>query len=50
MVIIFVARKEHHKRKYQREILKPGQGQYNKKEGELKKQQIRCYDVIITSI
>ena len=29
MFIIFVARKEHHKRKYQWEILKPGQ--YNKK-------------------
>ena len=50
MVIIFVTRKEHHKRKYQWGILKPGQGQYNKKEGELKKQQIPCYDVIITSI
>ena len=35
MVIIFVARKEHLKRKYQWEKLT--QGQYNKKESEVKK-------------
>ena len=32
---IFVVRKEHHKRKHQWEILKPGQN--NKKESEVKK-------------
>ena len=35
MFIIFVARKKHHKRKYQWKILKLGQN--NKKESEVKK-------------
>ena len=35
LFFIFVVRKEHHKRKHQWEILKPGQN--NKKESEVKK-------------
>ena len=34
MAIIFVAKKEHHKRKCQWETLEPGQ--YNKRESEVK--------------